>query len=243
MRRIRLFGLTLLALFTFGVVVAATASAEEGNVAPGLLFLAGEEGPVSVTGKGGKATLNSAAGSIVCESTETKSDTEGQEAGKHIELIRIHIHFLGCKNGKLACNSEENGKADPKEQILILIDLHFVNWLNTETKKLEAGLEFIILNNKLENPLTIKCGIGLVEVRGSVGGLLKVASLTADITSGTVVLPISSTLVCDPLGVNFELCKKILEKPLEANFAGKFESATETAESSFELGKMVVVDD
>jgi hypothetical protein len=239
MKRIKLLGLVLMAVFAFGVVAAATASAAE----PGLLFLTGEEGPVSVSGSGGKAVLSTPAGKIECEKTETKSDPESeQEKGKHILLIKIHIHFLSCKNGSLSCSSgEEGGKKDTNGEILILIDLHLVNLEELGTKILHAGVAFIILNLKHEvGEIVITCGVAKVLVKGAVLGDLK-ASLTADVTSGTVALPIGSKLNCDEPD---ELCKKIVkELPFLANFKGTFEAATETAESSIETGKMVLIDD
>ena len=44
MRRVKLLGLALMGVFAFGVVIAATAAAEEKEPA-GLLFLPKEEGP------------------------------------------------------------------------------------------------------------------------------------------------------------------------------------------------------
>lgn len=236
MRRIRLLGFALLAVFVLGVVVAATAAALEGSVAPGLLLLPKEAEGLTVTGKGKQATIRTAAASFTCESSETL--TAEAATGTHIELIKIDMHLKGCKSGKLACNTE----GDAKEVILILLAQHFVDWKGTA---LDAGFELVVLNAKHEEaPISIKCGVGIVELKGSAGADLQVASLTADITSATAKLPIGGPLFCDPEGANTKLCKEILEtKPFEANFSGKFEKAEAIAESSLEFSKMVEVDD
>lgn len=235
MRRMRMFCVALLAVFAAGGALAAIASAEEGNVKPGLLFLPGEEGPISGKGKGGKSILKTATGrSISCESSEAQSDPESeQEKGTHITLIKVHSSLSGCKEGKLGCNTE----GDPKEQILGLGDMHFVSLL--EGTKLRPGVAGITLNAKHEEgTMLVKCGVGLIEVRGVGFGLATVSSLTADVTSGTISSP--TTLKCD---TNDELCKKLEEKPLEVNFTGKFEAATTQGEGTIETSKMVVVDD
>jgi len=243
MGRIRLLGLALLATVALGTVVAGVAPAQEGNVKPGLLFLAGQEGPVAIKGAGGPLVFKSAAASLECSSTETKSDAESeQEKGTHIALIKVHVHLSGCKEGKVSCNSEENGKADSKENVLVLADLHFVDLLvvqGAEDAKLEPGVMYVLLNNHEENPIALKCGVAVVEFRGTIGGLLEVISLTADLTSGTLVLP--TALKCDK---NDEGCKNVLEaKPFEVSFSGKFEAAQLLAKSSLETSKMVEVDD
>jgi hypothetical protein len=241
MKHIALLGLALMVVLAFGVVAAATASAEE--IKLGLLFLPKEEGPVSIKGGGGKLIFSTPAGKLECEKTEIQSDPEKeQEKGTHITLIKVHWHLLTCKNGSLSCSSgEAEGKKDTNGEILILLDIHFVDLEEVGTKILHAGIAFIILNTKHEvGEIVLTCGVAKVLVKGAVLANLK-ASLTADATSGAAAVPVEEKLICHEKD---ELCKKIVkELPFLFNFKGTFEAATVEAESSIETGKMVLIDD
>ncbi|MFI4991973.1 MAG: hypothetical protein ACHQHO_13820 [Solirubrobacterales bacterium] len=239
MKQLKILGLALIAIFAFASVVAATASAELGEVKPGLLFLKGVTFPITLKATSGTAVLTSAAGEITC--TESKSETsfgnEGEETPAHVTLLNnVTITFTGCttEKGAVGCRSETSGGVkDPKNTILALVDVHFVALLNS-SKELRPGLLFIVLNS----PLLINCGALKVEVRGAVGGSVEVEQ-TEDVSGGKFVLP--TALKCD---TSDALCKALLEeKPFEANFGGKFEPATQTATATATFSEMVKVDD
>jgi hypothetical protein len=232
MKRVRLLGLALMAVFALGVAAAATASA-----APGILFLEKESAPVEFTGTSGAGELKTPAGTIKC-TANTDSGTIGTTGETHPNLGTATITFTGCKEKKvetlLACSSENaKGEKDAKETILLKGDLHVVELLNAKNE-LEAGVAVILLETLLLN-----CGGGKVEVRGAAFGLV-LASLTADVTAATLDF-VAAGETCD---TSDTLCKEIKEKfPLEGNFSGKFEKAEEITEAKVTFNKMVLFDD
>src|ERR1700704_6697454 len=143
MRRVKLLRLVLMAIFAFGVVIAATASAEEKEPA-GLLFLPKEEGPVTLKAEGGEVGFSSAGlKKVELKCTKVKASGESNAGEKlHITLGTLTLDFEGCKLGKLACSSENiKGEKDPKETVLGLPadgDGHAASLLNGT--KLVAGI-------------------------------------------------------------------------------------------------------
>jgi len=233
MRSIRLLGLALLSVFAFGAVVAASASAAEGPA--GLLFLKGAEEVAMIEGTAGVAKLSTAAGKII-ECLKVTVLLNESEKTKHVTKFKdVDLHFFECKEGKLACSTS----GDPKEVILVLVDPIFVNLL--ESTKLQPGVALLVLNAKLENlPISITCGVGIVQVKGAVFGLL---TLGADVGGGDIeaaTLTFPNALPCDS---NDTLCKELLEKqPFQANFNGAFEAAKQTATAALKITPMVEVD-
>lgn len=234
MRSIRLLGLALLSVFAFGVVVAASASAAEGPA--GLLFLKGAEEVATVSGTAGEGQLVDGLTGKTIKCVKTEVLESKSEKGKHIDLFKdVDLHFSGCKEGKLACNTAGDGK----EVILALVDAHFVALL--ESTKLVPGIALLVLNAKLENlELSITCGVGIDLVKGAVFGKL---TLGADVGGGdieTATLTFPTSLPCDSLD---ELCKKIAEtEPFLSNFAGKYGAAEEKATAELNVKPMVEVD-
>jgi len=234
MRSIGLLGLALLSVFTFGVVVAASASAAEGPA--GLLFLKGVEDVATISGTAGISTLTEIKSkkTIQCQKTEILSSKS--EKATHITLWKdTDLHNIGCKEGKLSCNTE----GDPKDVILVLGDTHTVSLL--EGSVLRPGIGIILLNSKLEDlSFPIKCGVGVIEVKGVVFGSLK---LGADVGGGDIeaaTLEFPNTLPCDSSDT---LCKELLEKkPFLSNFTGAFGASEEKATAALKLSPMVEVD-
>jgi hypothetical protein len=236
MRHLRMLGLMLLAALSLGSFAAATASATE----PGLLPLEKAEVKVTSAKSTGKAVLTSPAGEIQCESLDETKATAA--AATHITLFNeVLLNFLGCKKGgELNCRSENlKAEKDALGTILVLADFHIVNLLNGTT--LEPGLAVILLDQNTKEVGTVKilCGTGIVEVKGVVKGKAKVASLSADIESGTFVFA-SPEPKCD---TSDTLCETLAKEPFLAKFAKVFETATQTVEVPFTVSPMVLVDD
>jgi hypothetical protein len=213
MGRMKLLGLALMAVFAFGIVAAATASAEEKEPS-GLLYLAGEEGPVIIKGTGKEVTLLTDGllkTEIKCLTVKSEGEL-GKGEGTHSTLGTLTIDYEGCKlGGKIACSSENiKGEKDPKETILQVAgdtDAHAASLLNGT--KLVAGLiigllELVEGEKKLD--LTLNCAGVKVLVLGSTFLEIQKASPTADVTE----VGISGTeLKCDSADT---LCAKEFEK-------------------------------
>jgi hypothetical protein len=247
MKRIRLLGLALMAVFAFGVVVAAMAQAEEKEPA-GLLFLAGEKAPVTIKGtieKGAK--LVSAGGTIEASGGTTEAEC-GTDAGEetHVTLcLNVKIDFTGVKDGFVPCNSETNSVKDPKETVLVDsatgADIHFIS-LENGAGKLIPGIVVILLKNVVLNCLGVK-----VEVKGSAVGSIEGASATADVTKVTLNFLSKAELEKIKCDKNDKLCQAILGTgnlggALSAKIGEKFEPAEEIAKAKVESNKMVLID-
>jgi hypothetical protein len=245
MKRIRILGLAMLALFAFGAVVAATAAAEEKEPA-GLLFLEKEGPPVKMEGTGGTATLETLPGGakIVCTANTFKA-TAGVKGETHVTLGTVTIDFTGCTfgaEGAISCSSEtEAGVKDAAKTILVEADLHFVS-LETSAGKLVPGLFVMLLKDVI-----INCGGTKILVLGIAIGEVEKASATADVTEiGLNFVAIPKLLACDK---NDKLCKEEKEKfacatsgSLCANVTGTHESADQVAKATVKISPMVAID-
>lgn len=234
MRRLRLFGLVLFASLSLGAAAVTTASAAETEA--GLLYLSGESGQVTSETTGGIGTLTSAGGKITC--TTGKSSGKSTQTEKHVTSGTGTGTFNGCKETKgetkVACKTE--GAA--AEEVVVAGQVTLFNALDAATKKvLEPGIGITVTPT-----LKIKCGaVSIVEVKGTVLGLLVVTSLTADVTTGAMHF-VNQGELCDTENA---FCKKSQEKANEllANFAGTFETATMECEEAATISKMMLVDD
>jgi hypothetical protein len=211
MRRIKLLGLALMAVFAFGVLAAASALATE---PAGILYLPGQEGPVIVKGTGGAASL-STIGLLrpsTISSTSVKFEAElGAKGDTHSTLGTVSVVFEGAKFGKLGCSSENiKGEKAAKETIVLTkedTDVHTVSLLNGST--LAAGLLIGLLElvegaKKLD--LTLNCGGTKILVLGATFFEVQKASASADVTEVAIA---STKLKCDSADT---LCKAELEK-------------------------------
>jgi len=234
MRRMQMCGLALLVLVAFGAISAASASAAEGPA--GLLFLKGVEEVATISGSTGVSTLTEIKNktSVSCQKTEILESKS--EKAKHVTKSKdVDLHLSGCKQGKLKCNTA----GDAAEVVLALVDALAVSLL--ESTKLVPGIALLILNAKLENlPLSITCGVGIVEVKGAGFGKL---TLGADVGGGDIeaaTLTSPNALACDSSDT---LCKELLEKqPFLSNFSGTFGASEMTATAALKVKPMVEVD-
>ncbi|MFI4991981.1 MAG: hypothetical protein ACHQHO_13860 [Solirubrobacterales bacterium] len=246
MKQLKILGMALIAVFALAAVAAATASAELGEVTPGLLFLKSPTFPITLTSSGGPATLRVGGEAVVCQTfkNEAKFENENGSIPPHVVLIKnVKIHFSECTalNGAVSCRGENAGGKDPKGTILVVVDVHFVALLNA-AKELRPGVIFIVLGKEgaeAEEKLVINCGILKIEVKGAVAGEVLLKESGEDITLLTVDLP--TALKCD---TSDELCKKLLEeKPFLARKEAVFEPAEQEAKVDVHFTEMVKVDD
>jgi hypothetical protein len=229
MKRLRLLGLAILAIFALGAATSATVSATEA----GLLYLEKSGFTLTFTGSGLSGELTVGLNSIKCSIINVKG--ESKEA-KHVILGSGTIDFIGCKLSKekivTACNTE----GDAKETILLPADFHFFNAL--KGPELESGIGILIL----KAPLKIKCAAGtsLVEVKGWALGLV----LTTNLTSDLEVVELHFFAEREFCDFSEAFCEKVEEKePLEANFTSKFEKASLVQLVSLLFNQGMLVDD
>lgn len=219
MTRTKLLGFVLLALFVFGGALTATASAEEKEPA-GLLYLPGEEGPVTIKGTGKEVILlTDGLLKVEIKCTEVKFEGEaGKGEGTHSTLGTGALEAKGCKLAlgakKVTCSSENiAGEKDPKEVVLFVKEdtaVHVVSLLNG--KVLLAGvliglLELVKEVKKLD--LTWNCGGVKVLILGAVFFPILKASPTAEVEKIEIAQNPEKNLTCDE---NDKLCKTELEK-------------------------------
>jgi hypothetical protein len=236
-----MLGLMLLGALAFGSYAAAMASAEE----PGLLpELGAKSSTVELHFLEAKnPKIATAAGEIKCASVDL---VKAAATGSHIDLFNeVDVMFLGCEQlkgeSKLKCRSENlKAEKDPEGTILVLADYHLVDLLNSTF--LAPGIVLIILdpNTKSLGSVKVKCGVGNIELKGALKGLLLVAGLTLDVKLFTIDYPTS--FKCD---TNDTLCLKYEEKGLEflANIGGTFEPATTTMQLEVHTNVEVLSDD
>lgn len=156
MRRLKILGFALMAVFALSVVASASASAEELSFLPEPTAA----NPVTLEGTSGKGTLETVGKSTVtCTSVTSLASLTGLKVGTY------HLHFKGCKSSGAPCNSV----GDEKEVILALGKTKLVY------DKVTEGLAAAILLEQEE--LHFTCTLGpikvLVLVRGNLLGLNK----------------------------------------------------------------------
>ncbi|MFI4991972.1 MAG: hypothetical protein ACHQHO_13815 [Solirubrobacterales bacterium] len=237
MKQLKMIYVALSVIAFAASLTAATASAEVGEVTPGLLFLKGVTFPITATLAGGEAILTAGVNSIAC--TEAKAEAsfsnEGEAVPPHVRLgSNGTIDITGCttQGGTVSCRSEAEGKKDPKGTVLAAGNLDAVALLSS-SKELRPGVLIIV-----STPAIVNCGGLRIEVRGALAAEGELTEATEDVTLGVARLP--TALSCDTSDAT---CKAILaEKPFQANFSGTFESASITAEAHLHVSEMVRID-
>lgn len=210
MRKARILGLALMAIFALGAVTATTALAKEPS---GLLFLPGQTGPVTFKGSSTTAEplLKVEKDRVACTSLEF-SGSLGKEKNEleHATLGSLTVTYTGCKETEKVskCSSENaKGEKDPAETILQLeagTDAHTVSLENAKGE-LAPGLLVGLLSVE-GKPLTLNCGLIKVEVLGSAFLEVKGAKEGTDVE--TVEVKPNPEAKCDKEDA---LCKKELE--------------------------------
>ena len=170
MKRIKLFGLALIAVFAVGVLASASAFAEE----PELKF---ENGKVPSAGEpaaftGATATtselITSAGGKLGCTSATGKGAFTSQDAGEG------ETEFKGCTDEGAKCNSDGTAGV-----IVVKGPIQLVDVLPTGTLDLGVWGE---PKSKAGGTLKFTCGTIKTEILGSAIGVI-------DNTSGTLLTP------------------------------------------------------
>lgn len=159
MKRIRLLGLALIAVFALGAFASASAFAEN----PEILPVPSAGSPANFTSVAGEAKLVTSGGS---EITCTKATNKGLFTSQ--DLGTVDITFEGCKFpgiGKCTSPGQAGGV------ILTEGDLHLVDVLVAGT--LDLGVVITPHEDGNSKPLTFTCGgIATVEVTGAVIGVV-----------------------------------------------------------------------
>jgi hypothetical protein len=153
MRKLRMLGVVLVALFVVGAVAAATSSA----VLPISLPLATSANPVKFTDKSGAGTFRTLGGTVI-------TGTSDESTGEYLStaLGEFDILFLGVTSSGLSCT----GLSDTVTgSILVLGTFHLVYLLWLTAK--HVGVAFLL------NEVHFTCGgLVLARVRGCLIGLI-----------------------------------------------------------------------
>jgi hypothetical protein len=248
MHRIKLMGLALLAIFAFSAVAAAIANAEE----PRLLTLTGAVSSVVYKGKSEKITpkLETEGGkTITCTtaSVEAKFSAISKELEKDSEKGTANIEFTGCKQGKVACRSENKAGTEKDAVETILTPL---TTLGGDEESTESTLQFFIANKIApadgSGILFLNCGAVKEEIKGDVPCLVSPA--LTEIEKGATV-----TILCQQekgkgkfgtCKANATTCEELKNNPLVANLGtGKFEGSAEEIHVVGSFNEMVFLDD
>lgn len=138
MKRSKLLGVALMAVFVLGVIGATTASAEVTKILPELKS-------ITVKTKSGKGTLLTVGGSqVICQKDKGTGEFTTPNLGT------FHTTFEECKAKIVIGSAACTGVGDEKEKILLLGTVHYVLALLMEGKpkeekaaKLVAALAFL----------------------------------------------------------------------------------------------------
>jgi hypothetical protein len=172
MKRIRLLGIALIAVFSLGALVASSAMAEVS-----ILPTPTAEKPAKFTGEstGTETLLESSAGTKVkCKKATSKGEFTSERAGTG------KIDFEECESAGSKCNSP----SDATGVILTSGSTQLVDVLPTGT--LDLGLWIEAKEASGTGNLTFKCGFISVTVSGSVLGVVDNAAgaLLKDLEKG-----------------------------------------------------------
>lgn len=246
MHRFKLMGLTLLAVFAFGAFTAALASATP----PLLLTLTEALKGLEYSGKSVTVvpTLETTGGkTITCVSAKaTAAFTEATGKTSDSEKGTGTIDFLECKQGKVACRSENKaGEKDPVETILTPLTL-----LGGSEKTSAEVLQYILAAKITpadgSGILFLNCGAVKEEIKGDVPCLVTPA-LTEVLAGETVTLTCAQAKGVQSTGTcveNATTCKELKENPLLANLGtGVFEGSGEQLTISGTFNKMIRLED
>jgi hypothetical protein len=248
MRQARLLLFALLALFAFGAVSAAVASAEDPN-APMLLILEGSKvSELKGTFSGGEGTLAALGGKALTgtSGTATLGGCKESAAGaKDTDLCESTLTIKGVKQGAVACRSESSaGTKDAIETILVVGDDHGASETNS-AKELEGLLLFKVLGQAGgEEELTVNCGGVKDKAKGVLGCLLTPGLRTlASTEEGTLACKQNATTHDAETGTCEQLCEWLTEHPFETNLGAGFEDSWMTVSGKGKLNLAVFGDD
>src|ERR1700720_4403261 len=172
MRKLRMLGVALLALFAVGAVAAATSSA----VLPVFLPLATSANPVKFIDKSGAGTFRTAGGTVL---TATSDESTGEYLST--ALGEFDILFLGVKSSGVACTGLPDTVSG---SVLVKGTFHLVYLLALSAK--HVGVAFLL------NEVHFSCSIVLVRLRGCMIGLILPVN-TAVLSTGHYTVTLKQT--------------------------------------------------
>jgi hypothetical protein len=237
MRQLKMLILAVLAMFAFGAVVTAVASAEEAEEKnnPRLLILSGNVSELNFHGEGEGSTLSILKSEKLIEGNKVLVLLKGclELEKKPLDTNLCHegeIDFTGVKIAGTAttCRSENLlSEKDPVETVLAKLETHLAAEESTE-KVLQPLLVSIVLGTDgtlaSAHDLEIVCGLVKILVTGRIGCLL-LPGLTQIAANGKVEVLCKTDLTNNvPNGdqltgtctVTTLLCKELAENPFSA---------------------------
>jgi hypothetical protein len=259
MRKAKLLGPTVLALFAFGAFAASGAYAvekeEENN--PRILVLEGKASELKGTLTGtntqliqlnGEKTIKAAEASLLLENCEIITGNE-----KDTNLCKdVPLHLTGYKQGLFACRSENaKGEKDPVETVLELLDLHVA----AGGTPLEPRIVARLLGTALEEEVILNCGGVKMQIKGTKEGEKnKAGVIVCSLSPGLVNVPTTTNIVvlCKVNATTHDeeppscsiLCSDFGTLGLEADLDGKtFKDAAESIHLEGTLNKDIFIDD
>jgi hypothetical protein len=248
MKTAKLLVFAMLALFAFGTVSAAVASAEE----PMLLILEGESvTKLGGTFTGGESHLTTLGGkALTSEKLEWDVENCKESVNKKDTNLcgPVLVEFKGVKQNGVNCRSEmQNGEEkDPIGSVFVETDLHLASE-KTTGGQLRPLLLFKVLGALFgESPeeLTINCGGVKDKVRGVIGCLMEPGLTTVANTGQYTVHCFQNATTHDAeTGECEQLCEWLTEHPFEANLGAGFEDAWMNVESKGSLNFSSFIDD
>jgi len=167
MKRFRLIGMAILAIFAIGAVASATASAEELRMLP----LGTGANPVKFNVASGVGKLVAGTSKIKCE----KDKGTGEATSARLGTFRVT--FEECKEEELKVTCR--GLKDLPGNITAEGEFHLRRLLGTEAEQKHIVVFFLLSN------VHFSCSIVLVKVSGCVAGLIKpINTLTKELAIG-----------------------------------------------------------
>jgi hypothetical protein len=233
MKRLRIVGLALLALFALSAIASSSAMAEQ----PEILPVPTEKEPLTLTAEGPLAELTSNEGknTIDCEKVLVNGSFTSADLGK----ATFDFHNCTAEKKAIKCWSLGDEKSPLGEKSVILLDnadIHLVDILPAGT--LQLGLAVILLKE-----LHIECQGGiLILIKGTAIGIVE--GVTSGVKTKThkvnfaVTKGVQNVRECMTLKVFCEGKKY----ELEANFGAGFKPAGEVATATVTLNKEVAFD-
>jgi len=219
MKRLKLIGLAIFAVFALSACAAATASAEETRFLP--------EGTTKFTVKSGAGKLTSPEAEIACLSDSGKGEITSKRLGT------FEVEFKDCEEPKLKVKCSSLEHKDSLGLILVMGEFHLRMGLTSEGQPLPL-IAFLILH------LHILCSILLLLVLGCVVGKID-GNLTLLLSSLLVLLATKAgekninelTSVDNDAETTMETCKLTVEQGGVASQGGE---VTEEEIEKFEQG-------
>lgn len=229
MKKIRLIGLTVVAVLAFSAVATASASAAE----PELISVA-TKGEVkgNISGKSTpktKTVLETANGSTV--KCEAATSTGGKAKGTK-ESTGTKVTFTGCTESVFGGKCENNGKGGI-ETVALLTKIGYV----TGSKKTEVGMQ--LTPESGTSFVTFSClgGFAKIEVRGAVVGNFGKGEFKKSTTSLKLVFEKGATAGSQKIT---EIEGGVANAHLESSLnKGTFENSNQQGEGVVEFAESV----